>query len=75
MHLILSSSEEEQLRNIQHYSKERWVYIRITAVLMLHEGFAAEQVSNVLGIRPHAVSDYICNYRSGGLQRLISRDF
>lgn len=75
MKVSLSESEVTQLRHLQRHSPERWMYIRVTAVLMLSEGFSVAQVCTSLGIDDNTVYEYARVYKSAGINRLLTRDY
>ena len=75
MNITLSEQDVAKLRNMQRYSPERWMYIRVTALLMLHEGFTVGQICTSLGIDDNSVYEYARVYRSSGLGSLLSRNY
>lgn len=75
MKVELTASSKEHLRLIQHSAKERWLYVRVTIILMLSEGFTVEQVRVSLGIDDNTVYRTAHNYGSLSLSRFLMRDY
>ena len=75
MKISLSESELSSLRRLQRHSPERWMYIRVTTILMLSEGFTVAQVCISLGIDDNTAYEYARVYRSSGISHLLTRDY
>jgi transposase len=74
--LTLSSSQEQALRSLQRSTRERCVYVRVTTVLMLHQGFAASDVGLALGIDESSVYRYGKAYpKAGSLGEFVTRQY
>jgi transposase len=75
MELTLTQQEKANLRLLQKQAKERWLYVRLTTVLMLSEGFSVVQVSTALGIDDNTVYRAGRNYRSMSLSCFLRQDY
>jgi transposase len=67
MELILEKSQIELLKELQHNTSDRLTYQKLTTLLMLHNKFSAEVISENLGISPSSVNRHyhqFCSSRS-----------
>lgn len=74
MELKLTIQEKEGLRLLQRGTKERWLYVRVTSVLMVSEGFSVAQVCLALGVDDNTVYRACQNYRSNR-PHFLSQDY
>lgn len=75
MQLILDQSKLKELRHWQGKTKERWQYVRVTCVLMLHDGFSLTQVCQALGIDDNSVYRYAKAITDLPTETFLNRDY
>ena len=71
----LPSIEVEELQKSQRQTSDKSVYIKVTSVLMLHQGFLPEDVSRFLGISISSVYRYIKSYATVGLSDFLATNY
>ena len=75
MSITLTTSEKLALQKLQKQVQERWLYVRITSILMLSEGYAVSEVSSILGIDDNSIYRYKSAYSALSLDSFLSRDY
>ncbi|NJK83667.1 MAG: IS630 family transposase [Saprospiraceae bacterium] len=75
MSITINTDEKLALKKLQKQVQERWLYVRITSILMLSEGFSVFQISNILGIDDNSVYRYQKAYNELDLTVFLSRDY
>lgn len=65
--IILKKTEKEQLENLRKSNKNKKVYIKVTTILMLDQGFSEKDISTALGITVGTVTNYLKSYSLIGL--------
>lgn len=75
MTIQLTKSEKLQLQQLQKQVQERWLYVRITSILMLEEGYSVSQISSILGIDDNSIYRYGNAYLKLPLDGFLSRDY
>lgn len=73
MKVSLTSTERAALRAIQKTARERWVYVRVTAVLMVDQGLTVSQTADLLGIDDNTVYRTLQDYRAKSGEGFLSR--
>jgi response regulator of citrate/malate metabolism len=64
MGLILEISQLELLKELQHNTSDRDTYQRLTTLLMIHNKFSAQEISDNLGIDKSTVHRHYHQYIS-----------
>lgn len=76
MKLQLTDTELDKLRDLQRSSTlSRRQYIKVTILVMLHEGLSVEQVRIFLGIDENTVYRHVGRFREVGIQRYMNDNF
>ncbi len=71
----LNERDKSVLREYQRNAKERLVYIRVTAILMLDMGKGVEEIETVLGIDASTIYRYGKSYQEKGLDEYLKTGF
>ncbi len=71
----LDTDTIKHLRLLQRQHKDKRVYIKVTALLMLHQGFKAQDIAESLGIDDGTVYRYRQSFEELGLQDYLKSFF
>ena len=71
----LGEAQLRELRLAHRQAADKREAYRINAVILLGDGWTAEQVAQALLIDPDTVRDYFKRYRQGGISRLCEVEY
>lgn len=73
--ITLEHETYRRLRAIQKTNKDRRVYIKVTVLLMLHNGFSPSAISESLGIDDSTIYRYIQSFEEKGMEDYLKDNF
>lgn len=71
----LSQEEKRKLQVLRKTHKDKRVYIKVTAILLLDQGYRAEEVGNILGIDGDTVNRYRKQYSEVPLEDYLRDNY
>ena len=65
----------KKIEKVRRQEKDARIHKRLSALLWLNDGYAADEVAALLDVCPRTLKNWVALYRAGGLELLCSLDY
>ncbi len=65
----------KKIEKRRRQEKDARIHKRLSALLWLHQGYAAEEVADLLAVCPRAVQNWVALFQAKGLEALCSLEY
>ena len=71
----LATLERKRIEKFRRKERDARIHQRLSALLWLADGHAAEEVAALLDVCPRTITNWLALYQAGGLDRLCSLEY
>ncbi len=65
----------KKIEKLRRKEKDARIHRRLSALLGLDQGYAEQQVADLLGVCPRTVKNWVALFQAGGLEALCSLEY